>query len=246
MSGRHETYMRIKLSVFVALPITDHMRTVPLLAALLLATIPPLHAGTISFTGDLRNATYLSCGDGCTLETGNTDADFAQFAAAQLDFNVPAPSTMQAITFSYGGGVNGDGSTIAHYGFQPYLSLFSASGDFLSSTYFGTTCPAGANTNPGSGLCFDVLLDGGLLEPGNYALTISAWANMSLAENIGSGTLPDGFVGLGFLDFGEDLHYAVDVILQDAAPSNATPEPGSLGLLCGGGLMLLTYRRKRR
>jgi hypothetical protein len=102
-------------------------------------------AGTIlSFTGDLRtDATFTSCGDGCTLDTGSLDFDYAQWAAVERDFNVPVSSTVQAITFSYGGGINGSGTSIAEGGFEPYLSLFDASGNFLASTLFGITCPPG-------------------------------------------------------------------------------------------------------
>ena len=56
------------------------------------------------------------------------------------------------------GGVNGNGDVIAQSGFEPYLSLFDASGNFLASTWSGITCPAGANTNIDSGLCLDVEL----------------------------------------------------------------------------------------
>jgi hypothetical protein len=37
------------------------------------------------------------------------DAAWAQFAAAFYFFSVPAPSTMYAVTFGYGGGTSGTG-----------------------------------------------------------------------------------------------------------------------------------------
>src|SRR5271156_4235951 len=124
------------------------------LAALVL---PAANAETISFVGNLRtDADVIACGPSCTLGSSNTDGDFAQWAAVVDDFSVTSSSSMEAITFSYGGGVNGAGQTIAQGGFEPYLSLFDASGNFLASTFFGTTCPAGANTNTLSGECFDV------------------------------------------------------------------------------------------
>ncbi|HTS25588.1 MAG TPA: DVUA0089 family protein [Bryobacteraceae bacterium] len=202
------------------------------------------HAGIIqSFTGDLRtDSTFTSCGSGCTLDAGNSDFDYAQWAAVERDFTVPVSSTLQAVTFSYGGGVNGNGQAIAEGGFEPYLSLFDDSGNFLASTLFGVTCPAGANTNAGSGQCFDVLLDAGVVAPGNYSIAISAFENMSFAENSGVGSLADGFTGLGNLAPGEDLHYAFDVILQDAS---AVPEPATLGLVCGAGLFAFGLRKNR-
>ncbi len=220
-------------------------RLLTIVASVFAIGVGKSQAGTIqSFTGDLRtDATFISCGSGCTLDAGNSDSDYAQWAAVERDFHVAVSSSVQAITFSYGGGINGNGLAIDPGGFEPYLSLFDASGDFLASTFFGINCPPGANTNAGSGQCFDVLLDAGVLAPGNYAITISAFENMSFAENSGMGTLPDGFTGLGNLAQGEDMHYAFDVTLQDASAS-PVPEPASLGLM--GCAVLLAFRVGRR
>jgi len=210
------------------------------LAALVL---PAANAETISFVGNLRtDADVIACGPSCTLGSSNTDGDFAQWAAVVDDFSVTSSSSMEAITFSYGGGVNGAGQTIAQAGFEPYLSLFDASGNFLASTFFGTTCPAGANTNTLSGECFDVSLDGGTLGPGSYQIAISAFENLSLAENLGSGTLADGFTGLGNLNTGEDLHYAFDVVLTSTSP---VPEPITASLL-GGAILAAAFLRNRK
>jgi hypothetical protein len=187
-------------------------------------------AETISFAGNLRtDANAIGCGPSCILGPSNADADFAQWAAVVDDFTVTAASSMEALTFSYGGGINGAGQTIAQGGFEPYLSLFDSGGTFLASTFFGTTCPAVANTNTVSGQCFDELLDGGVLDPGSYEIAISAYENLSMAENLGVGTLADGFTGLGNLNTGEDLHYAYDVTLTPVSP---VPEPGGACLLC--------------
>lgn len=199
-------------------------------------------ASTISFTGNLRtDATVIDCGPGCTLGAGDSDADYAQWAAVVDLVHVSTTSTLQAITFSYGGGVNGAGTNIPEGGFAPYLSLFNSSGDFLASTFFGTACPTGAKTNTLSGQCYDVKLDAGILAPGDYRIAITAFENLTLAENYGSGTLADGFAGLGNLFDDEDLHYAFDVTLTDASP---VPEPSS-GLLLPAA-MLLGYVYKRR
>jgi PEP-CTERM motif-containing protein len=188
------------------------------------------------------DATFTTCGSGCVLGPSNTDAEYAQWAAVVENFTVVSPSAMQAVTFSYGGGVNGAGTTILQGGFEPYLSLFDSGGTFLASTYFGTTCPSGANTNSTSGQCYDVALSGGNLAPGSYQLAISAFDNLSFAENLGSGTLADGFTGLGNLALGEDLHFAVDVELSSATP---VPEPDALLLLAGAGLVLYLQRRRQ-
>ncbi len=197
---------------------------------------------TISFTGDLRsNATFIGCGPGCSLGAASSDGDYAQYAAAVDSFLVPVTSTMSAITFSYGGGTNGNGKVIDQGGFEPYLSLFDSTGDFLASTFFGSLCPTGTQANSTTGFCYDVGLDGGVLTPGTYQIAISAFENLSDAENAGYGLLSDGFTGLGNLASGEDLHYGFDVIL-----TTATPEPSSTALLLviAPGIYLL--RKKHR
>jgi hypothetical protein len=188
-----------------------------------------LFADVISFTGNLQtDATVLPPFD------SPTAGDYAQWAAVVLDFHVNSESSMKAVTFSYGGGTNGNGMLIAPNGFEPYLSLFDAGGDFIASTFFGTTCPAGAQTNADTGFCFDVALDGGILADGDYKIAISAFENLSFAENYGSGTLADGFTGLGNLAEGEDLHYAFDVILEPSVMPVPVPEPSTFLPVAGG------------
>ncbi|MBI4904416.1 MAG: DVUA0089 family protein [Acidobacteria bacterium] len=201
-------------------------------------------AATLSFTGNLRtDATVLGCGPGCTLGPGDTDEDFAQYAAVVRTFTVSVPSVVGARTFGYGGGVNGAGATVLEGGFAPYLSLFDSGGNFLASTFFGTTCPPGAQTNTGSGQCYDVALADGVLAPGDYQLGISAYLNLSLAENAGSGSLTDGYTGLGNLAAGGDLHYAFDVVLSNATE---VPEPGTWGMLAVAVSLSIHLRRKIR
>ena len=49
-----------------------------------------------------------------------------------------------------------------------------------------------------------------VLPAGTYTLAVSAFLNMSLAENLGVGNLGDGFIGLG--SFGTRTNaYAVDI-----------------------------------
>ena len=210
---------------------------------LFLASPGYLSAGTIDFfSGNLRSdATVTACGPSCTLGPSNTDGDYAQWAAAVYSFTVQTTSTMEAITYSYGGGTSLTGPVVFAGGLEPYLSLFDESGDFLASTYFGTTCPAGANSVGGN--CYDVSLDGGTLTPGTYQIAITAFDNMSQVENGAGLNLSDGFTGLGNLAAGENLNYAFDVILpQDVAP---VPEPGCLSLITFG-LAAVAVRKYRR
>src|ERR1017187_2723452 len=184
-------------------------------------------AGTISFTGDLRtDATVIGCGPGCTLNPGtSTDFEYAQWAAVVVNFTVASPTSFRAISFSYGGGTNGKGGVVAPGGFEPYFSLFDSFGNFLMSTNVsdphGESCPAGSNMYQSA--CFDAALNIGMLAAGNYQLALTAYSNLSFAENLGSGTLADGFTGLGTLSSGEDLHSAFDIA--------EVPEPSSALLL---------------
>jgi len=193
----------------------------------------------IFYSGNLRtDATVTDCGQGCTLGPGDTDDDYAAWAAVLLNFTVAAPGSVQAITYSFGSGTSIQGNVVGPGGFAPYLSLFDSSGNFLASTFFGTTCPAGANTFNGN--CFDVLLDAGVLAPGAYTLAITAFENMSFAENLG-GTLAGGFTGLGSLGPREQLTYAFDLVLPDAP----TPEP-STEVLWVGPIAVLLYFKIRK
>jgi len=193
--------------------------------------LAPASATTISVLGSLDG----DCSYGCQ---GNiSPGDYAQYAAAVYSFTLPSQTAAYAITFSYGGGVNGNGAPIANGGFEPYLSLFDSAGNFLGSTYFGETCPAGSTDYQGH--CYDVKLDMGTLAAGTYQLAISAYANMSYAENNGTGNLSDGFTGLGNLFPGEDLHFAFDIVTRaDGGPGGEVPEPASW-LLAASGLALI-------
>jgi hypothetical protein len=215
-----------------------------LAAYLLFVTLPsPAQAGVAFYSGNLRtDAAVFDCGLGCTLGPADADGDFAQWAALLIDFTVSATGPVQAITYGFGGGTSLGGIPVAAGGFAPYLSLFDAGGNFLSSTYYGTTCPAGANTVGGN--CYDVLLDAGVLDPGSYTLALTAFSNLSFAENLGTGTLVDGFTGLGNLGPGESLDYAFDLVVPDAA----VPEPGSGTLIsvCLAAQLLLRRRAPDR
>jgi hypothetical protein len=209
-------------------------------ALVLAAATTAAKADVIFFSGDLRtDANVTACGSGCTLGPGNTDLEYANWAAVTYTFVVNTATTVQAITYGYAGGTSLTGTVVPSGGLEPYLSLFDSSGNLLASSFSGT-CPATANTLGGN--CFDVQLDTTpLLEPGTYTIALSAWENMSLAENLGTGTLTDGFTGLGNLNPGENLDYAFDVIL----PSNV-PEPGTglLLLTAFGAAAVLTLRNR--
>ena len=218
-----------------------------LLAAFMLAASTSLTAETIFYSGNLRtDATVTACGSSCTLNSSDTDYQYAQFAAAVYSFTVYTTTTMEAITYSYGGGTSLTGATVLAGGLEPYLSLFDSAVDFLASTFF-SGCPAGAHyVGPN---CFDVELDGGTLTPGVYEIALTAYQNASYAENNGPpAKLADGFIGIGNLAPTENLNYAFDVILPANTPPAVAPEPGTIGLMLAGtaAIAVANLRRIKR
>jgi hypothetical protein len=204
-------------------------------AFVVLGAAPHLSANILFYSGNLKtDATVNGCGSLCTLGPGDSDANYAQWSAVVETFTVYSTTNMEAITYGFGGGTSLTGANVGAGGLEPYLSLFDSSGNFLASTYFGTTCPVGANTVGGN--CYDVALDGGVLTPGIYQIALTAFDNMSLVENGAGSNLSDGFTGLGNLAGGENLNYAFDVVL-----AQNVPEPNSAALLlmlASGGLFI--------
>ncbi len=165
--------------------------------------------GFAAALGALTTATAAA-----TSLVGALDPNNAQDVRLHV-FTLSAPGTVSAQSWGYGGssgapgGTNAAGAVIGGGGFDPYLSLFSGSGPgatFLASNDDGS-CPPGTVADA---LCGDSTLITGTLPAGTYTLAISAFLNMSLAENLGSGTLGDGFVGLGSYGTRSYL-YAVDI-----------------------------------
>jgi len=153
-----------------------------------------------------------------TSYTGQLDAsDPNSLFSFTFTVNNPVPVTIQ--TYGYGGsanapqGKNAAGLVIPSGGFDPYISLFRGVGDsaaFVASNDDGV-CPPGT----ASPACHDSSLTM-LLPAGSYTVVISAFENISFAENQGTGTLGDGFVGFGtYFDQASGTtrtsNYAVDI-----------------------------------
>ena len=180
-------------------------------AALLvcMVTIPPCGAASISLAG--------------SLDPNNPDDVFL------YTFTLSASSNLAIQSYGYGGGTNAAGAAISAGGFDTYISLFDGAGP--TATFLGSNddglCPPGNATVA----CHDSTLTMTALAAGSYTMALSVFDNFSFAENFGSGTLGDGFIGLGdYFDGSSQMvrssNYAVDI----SASGLAVPEPAAWSL----------------
>jgi hypothetical protein len=134
---------------------------------------------------------------------------------AKYKFSVSAASTVTIQSYGYGGssgtraGTNLAGIVIPAGGFDPYISVFVGTGPsatFLVSNDDSACIPPSVDGSlcPDSGLTLT-------LGPGTYTLVVEAFDNMSLAENLGNGTLGNGFTGLGNYDPSRTGNFAIDI-----------------------------------
>ncbi|MBU3079246.1 DVUA0089 family protein [Sphingomonas quercus] len=193
-------------------------------AAALLAT--SAHAADFSFTGSFVN-----------------DNDKAAFT-----FTVGAASQVVLRSWSYAGGVNAAGQTIARGGFDPILSLYDSSGQRIGQNDDDDTGNSIADAVTGS--VFDVYLSN-LLTPGDYTVYVTQYDNFA-PENIPGAFPADGDPDFrnGFVDVNGDVrdgHWAFDILNVDVAagPGSAVPEPASWAMmLVGFGLVGAAARRR--
>ncbi|UGQ44656.1 DVUA0089 family protein [Massilia endophytica] len=167
-------------------------------------------------------------------------------AVVLLGFRLLADGDLHFQTYGYGGsasapgGVNAAGQAVAPGGFDPYLSLFLGLGPgatFLASNDDGA-CPPGT----AAPACADSTLDLLNVPAGYYTLALTLPFNFSFAENLGSGTLGDGFIGLD-ASFSDGACggvcssvYAFDIVSNSELV--AVPAPATLLLVLAGLLLL--------
>jgi hypothetical protein len=163
-------------------------------------------------------------------------------AVALIEFETSASANLLVQTWGFGGGVNSAGATIAAGGFDTYASLFAgwgATASFVAANDDGL-CPPGK----AAPVCADSTLSLVALPAGRYTLAVGLPSNFSFAENLGSGNLGDGFIGLaaswsdGACAATCTSRYAVDI-----GSAALVPEPSAAGLLALGLLALAWCRR---
>jgi PEP-CTERM motif len=199
------------------------VKTLVCLTALGLLSVLPAKATNFSFTGNFA-----------------TPNDVQPFF-----FTVGATSIVTLRTYSYAGGVNAAGQTIARGGFDPILALFQLPGGALinQNDDGGGNVPADSVT----GQHYDTFLQS-TLAPGNYEVTIQQYDNFANGPN-----LSNGFVGSAlhnsFVDATGNLrdnHWAFDVLNVASAVQGGVPEPSTWAMMILGfaGVGFMAYRRK--
>jgi hypothetical protein len=191
----------------------------------------PAHAVDFSFTGS-----------------------FSQDDEVQLfNFSIGATSTVTLRSYSYAGGTNAAGQTIARGGFDPILALFDSTGLRIGENDDGgdPLVPADAVT----GRFYDTFLLLADLPAGDYTVSVMQYDNFSIGPNLSNGFT---FAGAGnfrssqncaqFADATGDCrngNWAFDILNVNQAVVVATPEPATLAIL-GAGLLGLAGIRRRR
>jgi hypothetical protein len=173
--------------------------------------------------------------------TGNLDPNDANDVRL-FEFTLATMGDVNIQSWGYGGGVNGAGAIIPAGGFDPYVSLFAGIGNgatFLTSNDDGV-CPPGN----GAGACHDSTLNVTGLAAGSYTVALSVFDNFSFAENLGTGTLGDGFIGFGdYFDSASNQTrssaYAIDI-----SSGSFVPEPSTVIFLVPALVLLYTQRRR--
>lgn len=173
-------------------------------------------------------------------------------------FSVGSTSAVTLRTWSYAGGVNAAGTTIARGGFDPILALFNSSGVLIDQNDDGgAAVPADSVT----GENFDTFLQSSL-SPGTYTVSVMQYDNFANGPN-----LSDGFGDTGnptftsafgcsngrFCDVDASNRtgaWAFDILGVDTAsvpppPISGVPEPATVSMMIAGlGLVALFGKRR--
>ena len=180
-------------------------------------------AGTATFSG------YFN-------DQANTALKGADLGAALFgdDWEIANNVALYPLSVPFAGAVTFDSNGFAVGGADPYFTLFA--GNDTAATVAGSNYDQAFSTGDDFLLTFN-------LAAGDYQVAMGVFANMSSAENWGSGTLGDGFTFLGGPGYLGNYYYELGVTTPDAPQ---VPEPCTLLLIIPGLAGLGGLRKKVR
>lgn len=168
---------------------------------------------------------------------------------ALFTFTVPTQQTVTIKTWSYAGGVNAAGQTIARGGFDPIIELFNAAGMQIGQQD-DAECPK-ANADAVTKQCWDINYSI-KLAAGNYTVSLQQYNNYSLSTSLADGFYFDGAQNAafrnGFVDEMDNKRnglWALDILNASVVQTpTSVPEPSS-ALLMGASLAGMSLLRRR-
>lgn len=142
---------------------------------------------------------------------------------------------LHTFTITTGGHYDLTSTGVAAGGVDPYVTIFSGLGagaTFFASNFDNAFSVGGDFTLPL------------LLAAGDYTLAVGAFANLSFAENLGTGTLGDGFTGLGTPASLDDGPY--EITIDAGTGPVSVPEPAAPALCLAAMAAMGAARGRRR
>lgn len=177
--------------------------------------------------------------------TGN----LAQDNSVQLfNFTVGASSPNVILeTWSYAGGVNAAGDTIARGGFDPILAVFDSAGTLIDQNDDGGGMVA---ADAITGAQYDTYLPLGSLAAGTYTVSVMQFDNFSLGSTLAAGfrhdAAADAWFQYHFSSGSRDSHWAFDILnVESAQQTNNVPDAGATVTLFGMALSGMALVRSR-
>ncbi len=157
-------------------------------------------------------------------------------------FSLSSTSNLVVTTTSYGGGTNLDGTAASMGGFQPSITLYTASGNYVGTEQASSPV---TNTDSVTGLALDAYLSSSNLSAGGYIITLTNW---ELQQPPTATNLSDGFTNYGgtaLIDAGlntRNASYALNAFVTPSAAAVPEPTTIELMLVAIGGAALFSRR----